>query len=160
MNKPRKVSYDEQLQKGLVADKGPRFVAAEIVPVVPKQTPTNFEVVDPLAHAPGFNEIQIAASHHYTPISRAKSMLIKTSAITGGLAVFTLGAMIVFAEFYFFMWLVLASFEWVFCFCLLAVLDYRETPNSVQHKKVDGYLELLRIEQRARLKSIYGYQED
>lgn len=148
------VSVEEQREMGLIRPTGgPKFVPAERVEVLPSL----HQVGDPYAMAPALEGAQMVSHHHYHPKDRAAAMLVKTSAITLAMAVFTGAAMLMLSgAFWFFTWLVLASIEWVFCFLALAYLDYRETPASVTHKKLDGYLDLMRREQRARLRRLYG----
>lgn len=150
----RRVSVEEQREMGLMRyPGGPNFVPAERVEVLP----SHHEVHDPYAMTPALEGAQMVSHHHYHPKDRASAMLTKTSAITLALAIFTAAAMLMLSgAFWFFTWLVLASIEWVLCFLALAYLDYRETPASVTHKKLDGYLDLMRREQRARLRRLYG----
>jgi hypothetical protein len=132
-----------------------RFVAPEPKDILPSR----HEVVDP--YAPTYPQpIQYLVRHEYSPITRAQAMLIKTSAVTMFLSVFTGAGMLMLDKWSFLGWLVIASFEWVFCFVLLAVLDWRETPSALAWKMSDDYMSLMEREQRARLKRLYGYEED
>lgn len=133
------------------------FVPPDRVTIVPSR----HEVIDPYAHAPGLETATLVSHYNANPGSRAWAMLIKTSGVTIFLALLTGAAMVVFAsDFYFFSWLALASLEWIVCFFLLAIFDFRETPAAHVRQKLDGYLDLMRREQRARLKHLYGYEED
>jgi hypothetical protein len=55
--------------------------------------------------------------------------------------------------------LLIASGEWVLCFIVLAVLDWRETPSALAWRQSEQYAQLMRREQTARLKAMYGYEE-
>lgn len=122
--------------------------------------PSRHEVIDPYAHAPALQQAQVISHHNATPESRARAMLIKATAVTIALAILTGAAMIVLVdEFEFFLWLLIASGEWVGCFIFLAYFDFWETPAADLRQKTTGYLELMRTEQRARLKAIYGWEE-
>jgi hypothetical protein len=123
--------------------------------------PSRHEIVDPYAHAPALEAAQMLSQHTYTPDSRAVAMLKKTTAVTIALALLTGAAMIVFVDdFLFFWWLLIASAEWVGCFVLLAILDFRETPAAHVRQKTAIFGDLMKREQRARLKSLYGYDGD
>jgi hypothetical protein len=87
-------------------------------------------------------------------------MLIKTSAVTVFLSILTAAALFVLDHWSFLGWILLASLEWVFCFVLLAVLDWRETPAALAWKLSNDYKAMMEREQRARLKRLYGYEED
>ena len=72
------------------------------------------------------------------------------------LSLLTLAALIMLDRLTFLLWLLLASGEWLLCFVLLAILDWRETPSAVQWRLTEGYLALMRREQTARLMTMYG----
>jgi hypothetical protein len=93
------------------------------------------------------------------PITRAQAMVQKVNTVTVALAVFTLAALFILGEFSFLLWLLIASGEWVLCFIVLAVLDWRETPSALAWRQSEQYAQLMRREQTARLKAMYGYEE-
>jgi hypothetical protein len=132
-----------------------RFVAPDPKDIIPSR----HEIVDP--YAPTYPQpIQYLVRHEYSPITRAQAMLIKTSAVTIFLSILTGAALFMLDSWSFLLWLLLASLEWVFCFVLLAVLDWRETPSALAWKMSDDYISLMEREQRARLRRLYGYEED
>lgn len=151
------VTIEEQERMGLRRIQRPaNFVQPDRVTVLP----SHHEVHDPYAMTPALESAQMVSHHHYHPIDRAKSMLVKTSAVTVFLALLTMAAMFMFNGWAFFLWLFLASLEWVGVFALLAILDWRETPAAHVWHKTDIYADLMQREQRARLKALYGYSED
>jgi hypothetical protein len=154
----RTVSYEEQVALGLIrspTQQGIRFVAPERQDTLPSR----HEIVDP--YAPTYPQpLQYIVRHEYSPLTRSYSMLIKTSAITVFLSILTGAAMLMLDNWSFLAWLVLASLEWVVCFILLAILDWRETPSALAWKMSNDYMSLMEREQRARLKRLYGYEED
>lgn len=153
----RRMTRDEQEQLGLVrVPQGKNFVAPESAyPLVPSR----HEIIDPYApNAP--QPVQLLTKHEYTPVSRANAMLIKTTAITIFLAILTLAGMLMLDSWSFLAWLFIASLEWVFCFWWLARYDWQETPSALAWKMSGDYKELMEREQRARLKSVYGYVEE
>jgi hypothetical protein len=81
---------------------------------------------------------------------------MKVSAVTLALAAFTLAALVMLGEFYFFLWLLLASLEWVGTFVVLAVIDYRETPAAQARMQLHRYLDMMEREQITRLRAMYG----
>jgi hypothetical protein len=83
-------------------------------------------------------------------------MLTKTTAVTIFLSLLTFAGLFMLDSFSFFLWLLLASGEWVCCFVLLAILDWRETPSAIQWRQNEGYLALMKREQTARLMALYG----
>lgn len=91
-----------------------------------------------------------------TPVSRAWAMVMKVSAVTVALATLTLAAMVMLDSFFFFLWLLLASIEWVGAFIVLAVIDYRETPAAQARLHLQRYLDMMEREQVARLRAMYG----
>lgn len=151
----RLIKLGEQEQTGLIR-RASNFVAPErAYPVIPSR----HEIVDP--YAPNVPQpVQLITRHEYTPNSRARAMIIKTSAITIFLAILTLSAMLMLDSWSFLAWLFIASLEWVFCFWWLARYDWRETPSALGWKMSEDYKELMEREQRARLKAVYGYVED
>jgi hypothetical protein len=102
------------------------------------------------------NPTQLIVKYDVTPEARAKAMLGKTTAVTVFLSLLTLAGLAMLDHLTFFLWLLLASGEWVFCFVLLAILDWRETPSAVQWRQNEAYLALMRREQTARLIALYG----
>lgn len=151
---PRKVSRAEQQETGL-ARRASNFVAPAPAQAYPM--PVRHEIVDPYAaHAP--QPVQYLVTHNYTSEGRARSVLLRTSAVTVALAILTAAAMAMLENWFFFGWLLLASLEWVFCFLVVSVLDWRETPSALTWKQSDDYMKLMRTEQAARLKAIYGYE--
>ena len=152
----RTITRDEQEKLGLIR----RSTAASFVqPSTPAYpiVPSRHEVIDPYAeHAP--QPVQHITHHHYTPINRAQAVLLKTSAITVFMAILTACAMFMLDSWFFLLWLALGSLEWVFCFCVVAVLDWRETPSALTWKQSSDYMELMRTEQAARLRAIYNYE--
>jgi uncharacterized membrane protein YcjF (UPF0283 family) len=153
------ITRHEQEQMGLIrpsASQAPAFVPADKIQVLPSR----HEIIDPYANAPALEAVQMVSHHTYTPQSRAWSMLIKTTAVTVALAILTMAAMYMLDSWTFLAWLLLASLEWCAVFVWLALLDFRETPAAHVRQKTDGYLDLMRREQRARLKALYGYEED
>lgn len=131
------------------------FVPPDKMTVLPSH-----HVSDPYAMAPALESVQMVSHHHYRPIDRMWAMVGKTSAVTVFLALMTAAAMILLSGWFFFWWLLIASFEWVAVFALLAILDWRETPAAATWHKTDIYADLMRREQRARLKALYGYEEE
>jgi hypothetical protein len=149
----RTISRVEQQETGLVR-RASNFVAPapQAYPM-----PSRHEVIDPYAaYAP--QPVQFLAKHEYTPITRAQSVLIRTSAVTVALAILTAAAMAMLDGWFFFGWLLLASLEWVFCFLVVSVLDWRETPAALTWKQSSDYMDLMRTEQAARLRALYGYE--
>ena len=137
-----------------------RLVRAEIVPAAHK-TPSN--ITDPYT-AGNTSPVQLVVKHEVTPESRAKAMAYKTHQVTVFLALLT-GAAMYIMQLYprhwamwsiFLLWLVLASLEWLAAFVLLAMLDWRETPSAIEWRRTDGYLDLMKREQKARLIALYG----
>lgn len=88
--------------------------------------------------------------HTTDPIQRGKAMLLKSSAITVFLSLLTLAALFMLDGWSFFLWLLLASAEWVLCFLFLAVLDWREHPSAIRWNIANGVLYLMQREQDAR----------
>jgi hypothetical protein len=154
----RTISHEEQVTMGLIrspSQQGIRFVTPDRQDILPSR----HEIVDP--YAPTYPQpVQYLVHHEYSPISRAQAMIIKASAVTLFLSILTAAAMIMLDSWSFFAWLLLASFEWVLCFILLAVLDWRETPSALAWKMSDDFKDLMQREQRARLKRLYGYEEE
>ena len=56
------------------------------------------------------------------------------------------------------MWLALASIEWIAVFCLLAILDYRETPAAQNRMQMKAYINMMQTEQYHRLRAMYPEQ--
>jgi hypothetical protein len=154
----RRISYEEQVALGMIRSPtahNSRFVAPDRQDFIPSR----HEIVDPYAssYPPPLHYI---VRHEYSPITRSYSMLIKTSAVTLFLSILTGAAMLMLDHWSFLAWLLLASLEWVFCFVLLAMLDWQETPSALAWKMSNDYMILMEREQRARLKRLYGYEED
>lgn len=149
----RRVTVAEQHELGLIRQQRPaNWVAPE-----PRtgEIMARHEVIDP--YAAGLPQpVQYVVKHESNPQSRAAAMLVKTSAVTIALAVFTGAAMMMLDSFGFFAWLVLASLEWVLCFLTLAVLDWREHPSAITWNASNRYLDMMEKEQAARLKALYG----
>ncbi len=165
MNQPRKqvVSYEEQQAMGLIKP-ARNFVQAEIVPQV-RAVPST--IVDPYA-GNNASPVQYVVRHEVTPESRARAMTMKTHQVSVFLALLT-GALMYVAQLYplhwatlpiVLLWLALASLEWLAAFVALAVLDWRETPSAIEWKRTDGYLQLMKREQSARLMKLYGLTLD
>jgi hypothetical protein len=112
-------------------------------------------IVDP--YAPHSHQVaQLVTQYEANPESRAKAMVTKTTAVTLFLGLLTWAALGMLGEFTFLLWLFCASGEWVLCFIVLAVLDWRETPAAIAWRQSEGYLDLMRREQAARLQAMYG----
>lgn len=116
--------------------------AVEILPPV-RSVPS---VVDPYAGAMP-QTVQNIVRYDANPITRAKAMTMKVHQVTLFLAILT-GALMLVLQWYpsdwtglavLFLWLALASVEWIAVFCLLAILDYRETPGGAK-SPTDGRL--------------------
>lgn len=153
------VTRQQQEEAGLIRHQPQHpanFVSADKIQVLP----SHHEIVDPYAHAPALEAAQMISHHHYAPQDRAWSMLIKTSALTVALAILTMAGLFMLDSWTFLAWLLLASLEWCAVFAWLALLDFRETPAAHVRQKTTGYLALMEREQRARLKALYGYEED
>lgn len=151
---PRRISRAEQQETGLVRYPS-NFVAPQPVQAYPM--PVRHEVSDPYAaNAP--QPVQYIVTHNYTSQGRAHSVLLRTSAVTVALAILTAAAMVMLDGWGFFAWLLLASVEWVFCFVVVSVLDWRETPAALTWKQSNDYMDLMRTEQAARLKALYDYE--
>lgn len=157
---PRTVSREEQEQAGMM--KRNNFVAPLQGDVLPpatrpvQQVPT---VVDPYAaNLP--QTVQQVVKYEVTPESRARSMVMKVHQVTIFLAILTASAMVMLAEWSFALWLALASGEWVAVFVLLAILDYRETPQALARHTATRYIGLMEKEQAARLRAMYGDKHD
>lgn len=154
----RTVPYEEQVALGLIrspTQQGVRFVA----PGPQNILPSRHEIIDPYAQTYP-QPLHYVIKHEYSPLTRSYSMLIKTSAVTVFLSILTGAAMLMLDKWSFLAWLVLASLEWVFCFVLLAILDWRETPSALAWKMSSDYMSLMEREQRARLKRLYSYEEN
>src|SRR5262245_14144032 len=117
------ISSDKHVALGLIRTQDrnrTRFVA----PAPQDILPSRHEVIDP--YAPTYPQpVEYLVRHEYSPISRAHAMLLKTSAVTVFLSILTGVALMMLDSWSFLAWLFLASLEWVFCFVLLAILDWR-----------------------------------
>ena len=107
-------------------------------------------------YAPYIPQVQQVIHVDVTPINRAQAMVMRVNAVTAALAVFTLAALVMLDSFYYFLWLLLASVEWVGTFIVLAVIDYRETPAAQARMQLSRYLDMMEREQIARLRAMYG----
>lgn len=114
----------------------------------------------PIPDAPGELVTGLMAEartvHVADPITRGKSMLLKTSGVTVALAILTAAAMLMLDGWTFLLWIFLASLEWVICFLVLAHLDWREHPSAVRWEWTQGILGMMEREQEARLRAQYG----
>lgn len=150
----RTISRAEQMETGIVR-RPSNFVAP--VPAQAYPMPARHEIVDPYAaHAP--QPVQYLVTHNYTSEGRARSVLLRTSAVTVALAILTAAAMAMLDGWFFFGWLLLASVEWVICFFVVSILDWKETPAALTWKQSDDYMGLMRTEQEARLRALYGFE--
>lgn len=123
----------------------------EVLPPV-RSVPT---VADPYAeHLP--QQVQQVVRYEVTPESRARSMVLKVHQVTIFLAMLTGAGMFVLTEWSFWLWLLLASAEWIFVFIVLAIIDYREQPAALSRMTADRYLGMMEREQAARLNAMYG----
>ena len=150
----RRVTLQEQEELGLAVRRS-NYVAPGPAPLA---IPTRHEVIDPYAQAMP-QPVQYVVQHTYTPTSRAHSVLIRTSAVTVALAILTIAA----AMFMLDTWGILCvdhagEPEWCVCFVIVAVLDWRETPSALTWKQTNDYMYLMKTEQTARLKAIYGLE--
>ncbi len=154
--RPHTVSRTEQEQVGLVVRKN--YVPAltgEVLPAV-RSVPT---VADPYAaHLP--QQIQQVVHYDVTPESRARAMVTKVHQVTLFLSALTLAGMLMLTEWSFWLWLLLASAEWIFVFIVLAIIDYREQPAALSRMTADRYLGMMEREQEARLNAMYGGADD
>jgi hypothetical protein len=126
--------------------------------VLPPLPPVPTTMRDPYAaYLP--NPTQLIVRYDLTPQARAWAMLTKTTAVTIFLSLLTLAGLFLLDRFSFLLWLLLASAEWVLCFLLLALLDWRETPTALAWRQSEGYLQLMRREQAAHLAALYGVKE-
>lgn len=134
---------------------------AEILPPV-RTIP---QVVDPYAAAMP-HTVQHIAKFEATPITRAQAMTMKVHQVTIFLALLT-GALMYVLQWYpmdwgffavFTMWLALASLEWIAVFCLLAILDYKETPAAQNRMQMKAYINMMQTEQYHRLRAMYPEQ--
>lgn len=156
---PRRVSLPEQEETGLVRRTNRNtFVPPDRKPAqaYPVQTPAN----DALGALVAGLMAEARTIHHADPISRGFAMLIKATAITVALAMFTVAALWMLDSLTFFLWLLLASLEWVVCFIYLAYNDWREHPSAIRWQWTAGLLNMMENEQRARLNAQYGKDWD
>lgn len=103
--------------------------------------------------------VQQVVKYEITPESRGRALAIKTHQVTIFLAILTLAGMVMLSQWSFWLWLVLASVEWIGTFIFLAILDYREQPQSLARMTADRYLRMMEQEQAARLRAQYGDDE-
>lgn len=151
---PRRVSLEEQEQAGL-ARRNTTYVPARVTPerrTMPVQSPAS----GALGELVGGMMAEARTIHHADPVSRGKALLIKATAITVALGLFTLAALAVLDILNFMIWLLLASVEWVICFLYLAYNDWREHPSAIRWQWTQGLLGMMEREQEARLQAQYG----
>lgn len=133
---------------------GQNFVPAlqgEVLPPV-RNVPT---VADPYAqHLP--QQVQQIVRYEVTPESRARSMIMKVHQVTIFLAMLTGAGMFMLTEWSFWLWLLLASAEWLGAFAVLAIIDYKEQPAALSRMTADRYLGMMEREQEVRLNAMYG----
>ena len=160
MNQPKKqiVTYEQQVEMGLIRPRATNFVTPAPAPrLIPNA------IVDPYAEHHG-SPVQFVSHFQADPETRATALIRKSNTVTLFLALLTAAAMYVFqlhpidvsTLVIFFLWLVVASAEWLAAFALLAVLDWKETPSALEWRRTDGYLSLMKREQSARLMTMYG----
>jgi len=134
---------------------------AEILPPV-RNVPA---VVDPYAAAMP-QTVQNIVRYDATPITRAQAMTMKVHQVTLFLAILT-GALMLVLQWYpadwtglavFFLWIALASVEWIAVFCMLAILDYKETPAAQNRMQMKAYINMMQTEQYHRLRAMYPEQ--
>jgi len=133
----------------------------------PAPRPIPSAIVDPYAEHHG-SPVQFVSHFQADPETRATALIRKSNTVTLFLALLT-GALMYVMQLYpmdagtlviFFLWLVIASAEWLAAFALLAVLDWKETPSALEWRRTDGYLALMKREQSARLMTLYGLTEE
>lgn len=127
----------------------------DVQPIV-RQQPT--AVADPYAqYLP--QTVQQVVKYEITPETRSRAMVMKVHQVTIFLAILTLAGMVMLSQWSFWLWLVLASIEWIGTFAFLAIMDYREQPQSLARMSTDRYLRMMEKEQAARLRAQYGDDE-
>lgn len=154
---PRRVSLEEQEQTGL-ARRNTTYVPARATPerrTLPVQSPAN----DALGMLVAGLMAEARTIHHADPISRGVALLLKATAITVALGMFTVAALWMLDSLTFFLWLLLASLEWVCCFLYLAYNDWREHPSAIRWQWTQGLLGMMQEEQRRRLNAQYGEED-
>ncbi len=161
------VSYEEQIEMGLVRPPRPsNFVAplrGDVLPPV-RSVPN---VIDPYAQAMPV-AVQQVAKYEATPITRAHAMRMKIRDITLFLGLMTGAAMFVFQLYpstwqtftVIMLWLLAVTVEGLATFLALAVLDYRETPAAMNRMQWGDYAKLMFNEQSHRLRAQYPEQYD
>lgn len=148
----RTITRAEQYEAGLLAPASDRFVPAPIErKIMPIQTPGTGA-----SDLVGGLMLSANTTHATTSWDRAISMLVKTSAVTVFLSILTLAAMYLMGSLAFFLWLLWASTEWVLCFLVLAMLDWREHPSAIRWNFSNRVLDMMEREQEVRLRSQYG----
>lgn len=103
--------------------------------------------------------VQQVVRYEITPETRSRAMVMKVHQVTIFLAILTLAGMVMLSQWSFWLWLVLASIEWIGVFAFLAIMDYREQPQSLARMSTDRYLRMMEREQAARLRAQYGDDE-
>lgn len=159
------MSKQQEVKKPNRYDMGANLVQpetkAEILPPV-RSIP---QVVDPYAGAMP-QTVQNIVRYDATPITRAQALALKVHQVTLFLAILT-GALMLVLQWYpqdwtglavFFLWIALASMEWIAVFCLLAILDYRETPAAQNRMQMRAYINMMQTEQYHRLRAMYPDQ--
>lgn len=148
----RTVTRAEQYEAGLLAPASDRFVPAPPErKIMPVQSPGTG-----IGDLVGGLMLSANTTHATTSWDRAISMLAKTSAVTLFMSILTLAGLVMFSEVTFFLWLFLASLEWVLCFLVLAMLDWREHPSAIRWNFSNRVLDMMEREQEVRLRSQYG----
>lgn len=150
---PHRVSLEEQEQTGLIRRTYvPAYTEHRSLPV---QSPAS----GALGELIGGMMAEARTIHVADPVSRGKGLFIKATAITVALGMFTVAALAMLDMLSFMIWLLLASLEWVACFIILAVLDWREHPSAIRWQWTQGLLSMMQEEQRRRLDAQYGEED-
>jgi hypothetical protein len=152
---PRRISLPEQEQPGLVPRTSRNtFVAPGPAPVraYPIQPPAN----DAFGALVAGLMAEARTVHHADPVSRGLALLLKATAVSFFLGALTLAALAMLDSLEFFLWLFLASAEWVLCFLYLAYNDWREHPSAIRWQWTQSLLGMMEREHEARLKAQYG----
>jgi hypothetical protein len=137
----------------LLASSSDRFVPA---PIERRQMQVQSPASGALGELVGGLMVSANTIHTSTPEQRAISLLIKTSAVTVFLSLLTLAGLVIFGELVFFLWLLLASAEWVVCFLFLAWSDWKEHPSAIRWLWSRRMLDMMEYEQEVRLRAQYG----
>lgn len=150
----RPISRAEQAEMDLLPVHSRNYVPAAI-----EAKPRTVQgVIDP--YAPYMPQpVEQVVQVHVTPVTRAQAMVMKVHQVTLFLGLLTGAALLMFGTGTFFLWLLLASAEWVAVFVVLSIYDYRETPAAQNRMQMTGYLRMMEREQLARLRHLYPNQE-